>query len=80
MALFRTGPYASHAEVADISADDHTFPFLTRSVIVETAGDLKVKMHAGDEVTIPAPAGVLPIRVVKIIRTGTTASGITGLF
>jgi hypothetical protein len=52
----------------------------TRALIVNVAGDLHVITAQDDEVTFPAPVGVLPLRVKKVFATGTTATGIVALW
>lgn len=49
---------------------------VSRALYVGGAGDLKVTMAEGDELTFSAvPAGsVLPLRVKKVFSTGTTAT------
>ena len=60
--------------------DDAVLAFVTRAVAVETAGHLQVVTAAGDSGRIYIAAGVpFPIRVVKVMATGTTATGIVGL-
>ena len=61
--------------------DTNTIP-LTRSVYVGGAGSLKVTMADGADVTFAAvPAGTtIPIRVVRVFSTGTTATSIVALY
>jgi hypothetical protein len=84
------GTIASHPNSAEWAAavtpsDSATFP-PTRGLRVGTAGDVTVLMSgdgaSGTPVLIPAVlAGeLLPIRVTKVMSTGTTASGITALW
>jgi hypothetical protein len=53
----------------------------TKALYVGTAGDVKATMRGGGDVTFKAvPAGtVLPIRVVRVFATGTTAADIVAL-
>lgn len=53
----------------------------TRGIYVGTGGDIAALMLSGASVTFPAvPAGsVLPVRLTKIMATGTTASNIVAL-
>jgi hypothetical protein len=51
-----------------------------RSLLIGTAGDLRVTTLAGDTVTLTGvPAGVLPLAVVRVFNTSTTASNIAAL-
>jgi hypothetical protein len=51
----------------------------TRWILVSTAGNLRVTLTTGQVVTIPVPAGVIPLRVDRVWSTGTTAAGLAGL-
>lgn len=53
-----------------------------RSLFVGTAGDVAVDMQrTGTAITYVAPGGVvLPVRVSKVLATGTTASDIVCLY
>ena len=55
---------------------------VTRAIYVGGAGNVKVQMLSGVDVTFTAvPVGTyLPIRVKKIYATGTSASAILALF
>lgn len=72
-------PDAAAAIVPDDGAD---LAFATRAVYVGGAGDLRVRMLGGAEVTLAAvPAGaMLPLRVARILATGTTATRLVGLW
>ena len=56
----------------------------TRGIAFSTAGDLKVTTVGGETLTIPdgiLSAGIIhPIEVTKVFLTGTTASGIMGVY
>lgn len=53
----------------------------TRSLYVGGAGDIQVEMALGSVVTFSAvPVGVLPIQVVKVYSTSTTATNIVALY
>lgn len=71
----------TRAEVVDISTTDHSFEFTTRGYICSGAGNLKVDfLHGATGVTVPVLAGVqYSGRLTKVYKTGTTATGITGL-
>lgn len=66
----------------DITPDDAAdVTTLTRAIILKTAGDVAVILKNGDAITLPAlAAGVIyPVRVVRVLTTGTTATGLKGL-
>lgn len=53
----------------------------TTGIYAGGAGNIKVDMINGDTVTFVVPAGVvLPVQVRKVYSTGTTASGVVGLY
>jgi hypothetical protein len=76
-----SGP-AGNGEVVDISSTDHTFSRPTRGIYVGTAGDLKVRFYRNAaSVTLTAlPAGLYPFQCDKVIKTGTTAAAIVGVW
>lgn len=55
---------------------------ITRGLYVGVAGNVKVTMESGEEVTfVGVPAGyILPIRVKIVWSTGTTATTMLGLY
>lgn len=65
----------------EIAPDDATdLALFTRAVTVETSGHLQVVTVHGDTGRIFVAAGIpFPIRVRRIMATGTTAGGIVGL-
>lgn len=66
-----------------ISANDVTeFDSVTRALYIGQAGHVAVVMKGGQTVTFSnVPAGsLLPIRVTRVLATGTTAGLIIGLF
>ena len=71
------------AELIDISLADwtptapHVF---TRYILVSTAGDLVCETYDGNTVTIPVPVGRFPLAVKKVVKTGTTAAGLTAIY
>ena len=68
------------ADVTPSDSTDHSGnPF--RSLYVGTAGDVAVETEGGTAITFHnVPGGaVLPVRVVKVMSTNTTASDIIGL-
>lgn len=68
---------------AAVSPDDATILRPTRAIYVGVTGDLSV-MGAEDGAAVvfaAVPAGsLMPLRVVKVLSTGTTAGGIVALF
>ena len=76
---------ASRAESVDLSSTDWTpsvsFGVVTRALKIGTAGNIKVDMlDHGTGVTIPvADNELLPVAVIKVYRTGTTATSIVAL-
>lgn len=63
-------------------SDATVFSQPTRALYVGGAGDVAVRMLDQTTVTfvgVPA-AGLLPIRVDKVLSTGTTATSIVGLY
>lgn len=50
------------------------------ALYVGTTGNVAVVTEAGTTVTFSnVPVGILPIRVIQVLSTGTTASNIVGL-
>ena len=71
-------PATRIAEV--VPSDTADLPFVTRAISVEQAGHLRVVTSAGDTGRFFLAAGVpFPIRAIRILATGTTATGIVGL-
>lgn len=73
----------SPAESAEaiLPSDTATLDNVTRGVYVGTGGDLMVEMLSGQQVLIRnAQAGALyPLRIIRVLQTGTTASDIVGM-
>lgn len=51
-----------------------------RALWVGTYGDVKVTTVGGDTVTFTNVEGLLPVRAQRVFSTGTSASGIIGLY
>lgn len=72
-----SGP-AGSAVAIDLSSTDATLGYVSRGIYVGGAGDVKVDMagpQAGTVTFSAVPAGtLLPIRVSKVYKTGTTAT------
>lgn len=63
--------------VAVTPDDAADLPAVSRGVYVGTGGDLRVTTVGGDTVTLAnVQAGWHPIRVARVLATGTTAGGI----
>lgn len=61
--------------------DDNELSQVTRALYVGTTGDVAVTMKGGGNVTYPnVPVGWMPIRVTKVLSTGTTASDIVAVW
>jgi len=56
--------------------------YVTRGLYVGATGDIKVTMADGDTVTLNSiAAGIVhPLRVSRVWSTGTTATGIVGIY
>ena len=67
--------------LTEITPDDNTdLAFVTRAITAETAGHLQVVTAAGDTGRLFIAAGIpFPVRVRRVLATGTTAGGIVGL-
>lgn len=54
---------------------------MTRALYIGAGGNLCVTTMSGDTVTMMSvlPGSVLPLRVVRVLQTGTTAGNIVGL-
>ena len=72
-------PERALAVLPDDAAD---LPQVTRALYVGGAGNLTVTMRGGDVVTFEGVSGgtLLPVRVRRVYASGTTASGILGLW
>ena len=73
-------PAAGLIEVTPNDGADLTV--MTRALMVATAGDVAVVMKDGTTGTLPGlqPGVPYPVRVKRILATGTTATGIVGLY
>lgn len=69
------GGFAVTPAVADL-------PVVTRAIMVGATGDVAVVLRSGDQVILPAlqPGAVYPLRVMRVLIAGTTATGIVGLY
>ena len=62
--------------------DTSALPHVTRAIYVGVGGELTVEMLSGDIVVFSnVQAGVLfPLRVTKVLATGTSAAALLGLY
>jgi hypothetical protein len=83
-------PYSSHVSGLESPASDgfavtpddtNPLPSATRALYVGGGGDVTVTMKSGATVTFKAVAGgaILPVRVVAVAASGTTATDLVGL-
>lgn len=74
-----SGPASSGFTITPSDGSDLTET--TRALYVGTAGNLAVQMLTGETLTLSGvPAGsFLPLRVNRVLATGTTAAAIVGL-
>lgn len=74
-----TGPICGGFDITPDDAND--LAQMTRGVMVSSAGDVAVVLKNGDAITLPglAPGIIYPVRVARVLATGTTAAGIKGL-
>ena len=66
----------------DITPDDGAdIPTTTRAIMVSAGGDVAAVMKDGSSFTLPGltPGVIYPVRVVRVMATGTTATGVKGL-
>jgi len=66
----------------DIMPDDVVdLPKVTRAIVLASGGDVSVVLKNGDAITLPGlTVGVIyPVRVSRVLVTGTTATGLKGL-
>lgn len=72
----------AEAVAVDISSTDYTVSPTSRALYIGVTGDVKVDMEqTGSGITFKAvPVGLLPIRVKKVYKTGTTATNILSLY
>ncbi len=68
--------------VAIVPSNTQDLAVVTRALFVGQAGDLAVLMIGGESVTLAnVPAGtLLPLRVARVLATGTTATALIGLW
>jgi len=60
--------------------DDTDLPTATRALYVGTAGNLAIVTVGGSIVTLVGAGGWLPVRVSRVLATGTTAGDIIAVW
>lgn len=67
--------------IAEVTKSDTTQLSGVRGLFVGGAGDVEVVAEGGGQATFTAVAGqIIPVRAVKVMSTGTTATGIVALY
>lgn len=74
-----TGPISGGFDITPDDASD--LPQMTRGLMVASAGDVAVVLKDGTALTLPAlaPGVIYPLRLSRVLATGTTAAGLKGL-
>ena len=68
-------------DVAEVTPSDSAQLSGVRGLFVGGAGNVEVVAEGGGQATFAAVAGqILPVRAVKVLSTGTTATGIVALY
>ncbi len=75
-----SSPVASGVEVTP--SDTAPLPAVTRALYSGTGGDIVVRLASGDTIKLveTTPGSIYPLRVDRVMASGTTASGIVGLW
>jgi len=75
-----TGPIIGGLDITPNDSADLTV--MTRALMVTADGDVAVVLRDGTAITLPGlTAGTIyPVRVSRVKSTGTTATGIKGLY
>jgi hypothetical protein len=63
-------------------SDSEALPHVTRALYVGGGGSVRLRVLGGGEVTLAglAAGSLVPIRVVQVFATGTTATALVGLW
>ena len=85
MSVFEQSLQSTSGQPIDLSSVDYdisgTNKSSMRAVLVGVAGNIVGRqVHDSADITYPVPAGFLPMRFNVIRKTGTTATGLVGLF
>jgi len=68
-------PYTTAAAITPGDASTHNYV----AFMVTVAGDVKVRDSEGNDTVIGCAVGtIVPLKIVRVFATGTTATGITG--
>lgn len=78
--MSNSATYTAIDAAAVTKSDTTVYEPPIRALMVGTQGDVKVKMVSGNDVTLTAASGLLPLQVTMVYSTGTTASGIVALY
>lgn len=71
------GPATRAATV--VPNDDADLSHISSALYVGVKGDVRLITHSFETVTFIAASGILPIRVRRVLASGTTAAGILAL-
>ena len=81
---FSVGPTSPIFGGFSITPDDNSdLPTTSRALMIaEPGGDVTVVMKSGETLTLPSlvAGNIYPFRVVRVLATGTNATGIVGLY
>ena len=63
-------------------SDEATLPYVTRALYSGTGGDITLRLAGGAVLSLvgTTPGAVYPLRVDKVLLSGTTATGLVGLW
>lgn len=62
-------------------SDSSNLPVTSRALYIGTSGDLRVIVGSGSTVTfVNVPEGILPMRVSRVLASGTTAADIVAVW
>ncbi len=72
---------AEHA-AGIVPSDAEALPHVTRAIYVGEGGDVALRLMGGSEVVLRGLQGgsMIPLRVERVLATGTTAAGLVGLW
>jgi hypothetical protein len=67
---------------AIVPSDSEDLPQVTRALYVGGAGDVALRMAGGELVTLAnlQAGSLVPLRVARVLATGTSATGLVGLW
>lgn len=75
-----TGPVSAAEHITPSNSTD--LSHVTRALYIGGSGDVQVTLAKGQTVTLAAAAGgaFYPLRITRVLATGTTATGLVGFF